>query len=375
MAAAGAAVSVATTGLIVRNMWKIPRVAISRDPVPNSPESLVSVLVPARNEAINIGGCLESIIGQQGVYELLVLDDDSTDATGDIASNIVEAARDIVRARLIRSAQPVPANWLGKPWACQRLAEAASGDVLVFIDADVRLEPDAIRASVALMREYQLDMLCPYPRQLVRTPLTRLIQPLLQWSWMAMIPGSFSMRRQPPSMAVGNGQFAIFDAAAYWAVGGHRTVATNVLEDVGMARTLRREGFRTAVVDGSSAATCRMYNSDRELLDGYSKSLWCAFGNGASSTVAVTGLLVASFVVPPVIALLSRDRYATALGVLGYGAAVIGRLLVARNTGQKAVPDSFGHPLSIIAFTGITAVSIHRRSRGAITWKDRTLPA
>lgn len=378
VAATGAVVSVATAALIANNLRTTPSVTPTRDVSPHRPRSRVSVLVPARNEQATIGDCLRSLVNQAGVDELLVLDDDSTDATSEISEAVLKTANTspnaIPTAQLLRSTQQVKQGWLGKPWACQRLAEAASGDVLIFIDADVRLAPGAIAGSVALMREYHLDMLCPYPQQLVPTPLTRLVQPLLQWSWMAMIPAGISMRLQPPSMAVGNGQFAVFDAAAYWAIGGHRAVADDVLEDVGIARVLRREGFRTAVVDGSQVATCQMYTSDRELVDGYSKSLWRAFGSGPTSTTAVTGFLVMCFALPPVIAVTSRDRVSATFAATAYTAAVAGRVLVAKRTGQRVIPDSLAHPLSIIAFAGLTAVSIRRRRRGALTWKGRPLP-
>ena len=222
----------------------------------------------------NIERCLPTLLSLHGATEILVLDDQSTDDTAAIAKRLVEA--DPRAAVLQDNSTSIPPGWLGKSWACERLAQAAKGTMLAFVDADVTLDPGALVSAVRLMRELNVDMICPYPEQLTSTPLTRLVQPLLQWSWLTFIPVTTSMDRQLPSMAVGNGQFAVFNAPAYRSVGGHAAVAGDVLEDVGLARAMRRAGYRTAVVDGSAIAKCRMYETDRELVDGYTKSLWAA---------------------------------------------------------------------------------------------------
>ena len=331
----------------------------------------VSVLLPVRDESTNIRRCLPSLLRLVGPTQIVVLDDHSTDDTADTARDLTHGDP---RALVISSeTDEVPAGWLGKPWACERLAQVATGEVLAFVDADVTLDPSALVSAVSLMRELNVDMICPYPLQQTSTPLTRLVQPLLQWSWLALIPLATSMDRQWPSMAVGNGQFALFDAAAYRAVGGHNAVAGDVLEDVGLARALRRAGYRTAVVDGSQIATCRMYETDHELIDGYSKSLWAASGSEAGA-LAVAGVLKLLYVVPPVLALTSRNRTVKAWGLLGYCAGVTSRALVARKTGQRVWPEALTQPLSIMAFSGLTVVSIWRHRHGQITWKGRTLP-
>ena len=331
----------------------------------------ISVLLPVRDESANIRRCLPSLLRLVGQTQIVVLDDHSTDDTADTARDLTHGDP---RALVISSeTDEVPAGWLGKPWACERLAQVATGEVLAFVDADVTLDPSALVSAVSLMRELNVDMICPYPLQQTSTPLTRLVQPLLQWSWLALIPLATSMDRQWPSMAVGNGQFALFDAAAYRAVGGHNAVAGDVLEDVGLARALRRAGYRTAVVDGSQIATCRMYETDHELIDGYSKSLWAASGSEAGA-LAVAGVLKLLYVVPPVLALTSRNRTVKAWGLLGYCAGVTSRALVARKTGQRVWPEALTQPLSIMAFSGLTVVSIWRHRHGQITWKGRTLP-
>lgn len=378
--AAASLAAIAATLQTARNTRRLPSVeplaAVEQIEQTSLPDpDRVSVLLPVRDEADNLMRCLPSLLAQSGIDELIILDDGSTDKTYAIATALTRDARtaNAVQVRVTSSpSTELPVGWLGKTWACERLAQLASGNVLVFVDADVALEPTAVSSAVQSLRELQLDMLSPYPRQETTTTLTRLVQPLLQWSWLTFIPGSWSMARQPPSMAVGNGQFAILDADAYRAVGGHAAVAGDVLEDVGLARALRQAGFRTAVADGSAIATCRMYESNSDLVSGYTKSLWTAFGSEAGA-VAVTAMLNAVYVVPPVVAISTTDRVARGWGIVGYIAAVTGRVIVARRTNQRVWPDAAAHPASIIALSTLTARSVWNHRRGQLTWKGRSI--
>lgn len=370
VAAFGAITAIAATAHTIHNARTLPSVRPQRDPATATTER-VSVLLPARDESQNIGACIASIVSQSDVDEIIVLDDASTDGTAAVAIDAANSdPRVCVQTDLPNS---VPAGWLGKSWACERLARSATGDVLIFIDADVRLREGAVNAAVMRLRELELDMLCPYPQQAARTTLTRIVQPLLQWSWLTFIPGEISMRQQLPSMAVGNGQFMVVDARAYRAVGGHSAVAADVLEDVALARIFREFGLRTAVVDGSEVATCQMYRTDTELVDGYTKSLWDAFGS-ESAAIATLSALKLIYVLPPFMAVVSNDRNTRLWGALGYLAAVTGRVVVARRTGQRVWPDSLAAPVSVAALSALTVLSIRRHRRGTIVWKGRGLP-
>ena len=167
----------------------------------------VRLLIPARDEAERIGPCLDAALAQTGVanLEIVVLDDGSTDATGTVVERVIEehaAGSPGPSLRLVDGGNaPLPEGWLGKPWACQRLRLAVDGDVLVYIDADVHLEPHALASSVALLRESGLDLVSPYPRQLVVTFGERVVQPLLQWLWLSFLPLRLAERTRPNSMA------------------------------------------------------------------------------------------------------------------------------------------------------------------------------
>lgn len=318
----------------------------------------VSVLLPARNEAHRIAPTLAALLTSTHVpdLEIVVLDDASTDGTADVVASL--AGRD-PRVRLVRSTDEPPAGWLGKPWACARLADYADprSTVLVFLDADVRPAPDGLARTVRLLREAELGFVSPYPRQEAGTVGERLVQPLLQWSFLALLPLRLAEHTPRPSMAVANGQLLAVDTALYRRSGGHRTVAGAVLEDVALARSLRGAGGHGGMADGTDVATCRMYEGWQELRDGYAKSLWAAGGSPLGS-VAQTALLVAVYCRPDPIA---------------YAAGVASRVIAARRTGGRVLPDALLHPASIATYAYLTGRSLLCREQGLISWKGRPL--
>ncbi|HTF08452.1 MAG TPA: glycosyltransferase family A protein, partial [Asanoa sp.] len=266
-----------------------------RRPVAASFPDPVAVLLPVRDEVARVGPCLRSLLAQRGIpgLSILVLDDDSTDGTADLVRSL---AGDDPRVRLLTGAS-LPAGWLGKPHACQQLADAAdpAAQVLVFVDADVVLAPDAVAGAAALLRSSRVGLLSPYPRIVVGSWGERLVQPLLQWSWLTFLPLRAMERSARPSLAAAGGQFLVADRSAYRAAGGHAAVRGSVLEDIALARAVKRTGGRIALADGSRVASCRMYGSWAELAAGYTKSLWASFGSRVGAA-AVVGLLIPAYV-------------------------------------------------------------------------------
>jgi hypothetical protein len=319
-----------------------------------------------RDEAHRVEPCLRSLLAQRGVarLEVLAYDDGSSDGT----AGVVRAVGGD-RIRLLGGASTGPPDgWLGKPHACARLAAATSADVLVFVDADVVLAPDALAAALTLLDGF--DLLTPYPRIVADGVGARLAQPLLQWSWLAFLPLRAMERSARPALAAAGGQFLVIRRTGYERAGGHAAVRDRVLEDMALARAVKRSGGRIALADGSRLATCRMYGSWRELVAGYTKSLWASFGSrpGAAAVVTALGLL---YVVPAAAALVGwwRSVPLGLAGVAGYLFGVAGRAVAARATGGRVWPDAFGHPASVAIFGWLVARS-YRRRRG-ITWKGR----
>ncbi len=366
-------VAVAATGATLRAAhsllnWRLLR-KTPAEPTEEEARPTVSVLIPARDEADRLGPTLESVLDQKGVeLEVLVLDDASTDDTAVVARAVADGDR---RFTLL-DGRPLPAGWLGKPYACWQLAQAATGEVLVFLDADVILHEGALAACVDMLHQGDIHLLSPYPRQVAHGVAERLVQPLLQWSWLTFLPLRLAERVRAPSMSAANGQLLVVRADAYRAVGGHDHVRGEVIEDVELARVFKRAGMRVGMADGTDLATCRMYDGWAELREGYAKSLWKAFGSRRGG-IAVIALLALLYLVPPIGLLagvaLRRRRMAVA-GGLGYLAAVGGRAHVAARTGGR-VPDALAHPVSVGMLAHLVRESWQRRRIGALSWKGR----
>jgi hypothetical protein len=354
--AAGAAAATIHSALNVRLLRR------PRRPAP-PPHAGVSVLLPVRDEVDRVEPCLRALLAQTVPIEIVVLDDGSTDGTAQLVRRIGGD-----RVRLVPGTPPL-AGTLGKPHACAQAAAHADPATryLVFVDADVVLAPDAVASCVDLLERHDLDLVSPYPRQLAVTPAERLVQPLLQWSWLTFLPLRLAERSPRPSLSAANGQLLAVRRDAYDRAGGHTAVAAEVLEDIALLRAVKRTGGRGAVADGTRIAECRMYGSGRELTAGYTKSLWGAFGS-PTAAAAVTGLLTALYVVPALAALTGSRA-----GLAGYLAGVAGRAVTARATGGRVWPDALAHPLSVLALGALTARSWAGRRRGTLTWKDRPL--
>ncbi|MFZ8978746.1 MAG: glycosyltransferase [Candidatus Nanopelagicales bacterium] len=369
IAGTGALTSMALTAHAAINMRLIRR---PRDESVTIDER-VSILLPARNEAARITPTLRSLLAQEGLpdLEILVLDDGSTDGTADVVRQVVGADP---RVKVIDGPDDLPPpGWIGKSWACHRLAQEATGSVLVFVDADVQLTARAIASTIHHMRMAELDLLSPYPHQVAITPAERITQPLVVWSWVTALPIRITERSHYPSMAAAVGQFLVVDARAYRISGGHAAVSDLILEDVGVLRALKRAGFQGAPADGSAVASCRMYTSWPEIYDGYTKSVWSAV-QPSPVAYALVSVMALAYVAPPVFAVLGPGRAARAWGVAGYASGVLGRYVVARRTGERIWPDVLAQPASVATFATLIMASLKRHRAGAITWRGRPLP-
>lgn len=363
--------SVALTGMtliLLSNLVSFPRL---KSPLNPNCSAKVSVLVPARNEAANIGATVCSLLRQShSRLELLVLDDDSDDGTDRVA---VEASENDNRMRLLRGT-PIKIGWLAKSWACQQLAEQADGDILVFTDADVLWRPHALDALLYELECTGADMLAVFPTQQTDSWPERLCVPLMALSIHAYLPAIAVHRTHYPLLASANGQCLAFRRAAYERIGGHTSVRDNILDDIGLARSVKRAGLRLQMAEAGALVTCRMYRDWQTVREGYAKNILAGLG-GFAGLIAGTAFHWVVFLVPW--ALLGIGFAGApvpwhpywALSLIGTGFFV--RATSAWRTGQRA-SDALLLPISVLLMTAIALQSLwwHWRHGGPL-WKGR----
>ena len=320
----------------------------------------VGVFVPLRNEADNVKDLISTLSEQVGDFHFYLLDDNSEDRTFDLLNQYTAGDS---RFTIIKGS-PLAQGWIGKTWALQQLFTQSKEEFLVSVDADVRLTPDAIARSIATLKSTSLDFISPYPRQIALTLGERMIQPLLQWSWLSTVNLRIAEKSSRPSMAIANGQFFLVRRKALEKIGGYAAVKNAVIDDVFLARELIRQGFHGSVINGASIAECHMYTSWSSIKSGYGKSLSKAFGGPLGASIVIFFLFLTG--IAPFLISLTGNFY----GWLGYVLIVFSRMLSAIKVKGKIV-DSFFHPISVILLIYLIIHSF--RVRSSITWKGRTV--
>jgi len=320
----------------------------------------IGVIVPMRNEAENVEGLVATLAAQEGSFHFYLLDDNSEDQTHELLQRFTTADS---RFTVIKGAV-LNEKWIGKTWALQQLYEASQEEILISIDADVRLSNDALNKAVTTLHESTLDFVSPYPRQIALSFAERLIQPLLQWSWLTTVPLRYAESSGQQSMAVANGQFFVVRRTALAAIGGYQSVKHAVIDDVFLARQLVKNGSSGTVINGSDIAQTRMYASWEEIKAGYGKSLNQAFGSILGAVFVVVFLIV-TCVVPLILGILGNTY-----GWLGF-AAIVGTRALSAIKSRGRVLDSVLHPISVLALVYLIVYSYLRR--GSIQWKGRTV--
>ena len=337
------------------------------------PAPRVSVLIPARDEEANITVCLESLQNQDYPnFEILVLDDNSSDNTANIVERIASADN---RIRLLRS-EPLPEGWVGKPFACYQLAQRARGSWLLFVDADTIHAPHMLRSVLALAIESKTGLLSGFPRQLASSLPQKIAIPVLYFVIMSWLPLWWLHRSKKPKPSLAIGQFLLFPREEYWRIGGHKTVKSRILEDVWLGVEINRHGGRHIAIDLSPVVSCNMYRSLGAMWEGFIKWIYSVAALSRAAIVLLIAAGLAFFLAP--FYWLWRELFVVSTPT-GWGSIIIFQVAVIMlmrwlvdKRFKGSIVSTFLHPLgfSFLVLTGLYAGS--RQAVGAgVRWKKR----
>lgn len=334
----------------------------------------VSILVPARNEALNIEACLTSLLNQDYPdFEVIVLDDQSTDETRQIIERLARSNEHL----LVLDGTVLPEGWLGKHWACHQLYLASSGDLMLFTDADTTHAPDMLRASVSALFHEKADLITGFPQEEVVSMGEKLIVPIIGFGIFTFIPIPLVQKLRLSALSITIGQFMLFRREAYQAIGGFESVKSEVVDDMCLGRNIINNGLEWRFLDGTRHVSCRMYHNFWDSVSGFSKSLFAVFDYRILPYLG-GWFLVGVVFVEPVISLVSRwmgyplTSMSGEAAALGVGLSIIIWMIAYKRF--KFPPYMvFFYPLSIIIFIMIAVRSFFQTIRGTTTWKDRAI--
>jgi hypothetical protein len=343
-------------GLALDNLRRL------RKPAPAQGRPGISVLIPARNEEANIGAACACVLASEGVnLDLCVLDDGSTDATAAILGGIADS-----RLRVL-TGTGLPAGWSGKQHACARLAEAARHELMVFVDADVRLEPDALARMAGFMQANDVGLASGFPRQITVGWAEWLLLPLIHFLLIGYLPMRMMQRDASAKFGAGCGQLFIARAPAYQQAGGHAAIRASLHDGITLPRAFRRAGIMTGLFDATDFATCRMYDSTGGVWEGLTKN--ATEGMAKPGALPVWTVFLAGGHILPFL-LLPAPLACLACG-FSWGLRAI--LAVRFKQPWRSVVL---HPVGVAALLVVQFASLLRAARGVkATWRGRAYTA
>lgn len=339
--------------------------------------------MPARNEESNIARVLRYVCEQDYPdFELLVLDDYSTDSTPELIDSVQNAYPHLITKI---AAREKPADWLGKPWACRQLAKHATGDLILFADADTKFYPGMLQQIANAFHNHKLDVITVWPGQEMKSFWEKMIVPLIYYALLTLLPAVYVYRsprwlptifrkKVGPVLTAACGQCIGFRSDAYQKVGGHKSVKDRVVEDVELAKQSKHKGLTVRMFDGVGSISCRMYTSEREIYNGLRKNFFAGFGRSVPLffTMAVLHLIV--FILPFILVPYSLFFGYPALIFLSTASITIillHRFILARWFNWDPM-YSFLHPLAVLWFQRLALVSLIDYYFGRmVKWKGR----
>lgn len=331
----------------------------------------VSVLIPARDEEASIERSVQAALASEGVdVEVVVMDDNSTDRTSEIIRSMTKESSRVV----YRSGGELPDGWNGKQFACRQLADAASHDCLLFLDADVRLQPATLYQMCRLLQQDELALLSVFPHQETETWLEKWIIPMMHFILLGFLPLE-RMRASPhPAYAAGCGQVFLTTKSCYRRAGTHEAIRGSRHDGLKLPRAYRSAGLMTDVYDGSRLADCRMYQSAGEVVRGVLKN--ASEGIANPRLIAPFSILLLGGSCMPlvtfVLSLIAMQPAAMSVSVLGIVLGHAPRMLAAKSLNQSWQGVFFHAPATLV-FVVLQWVALINHLLGRqVAWRGRT---
>lgn len=335
-----------------------------------TPIKPLSILIPARNEADNIGHLLESLTAQQEyINEIIVLDDQSTDET----SSIVRQFQGKLPNLKLYQGKELPTGWAGKNFACQQLGEYAEGEWLLFLDADVTVEKEGL----ALLQPY-LDgdyrMITAFPRQRVHTFLERMLVPFMIFLVSCHLPIRQVTKTQDPKFTAAHGAFICIHKESYQKAGGHAAIKSAIVDDMELMRLMKRSQFSVALLRGEKFASMRMYQTNRSVWLGFRKNIFTGTGSNILLTLFICVFYALMYVLPTVcfvFGFLIGDNHIMLAAAIAYLLGATIKIFIDYRA-KTSWYTSLLYPIACSCFIllALDAIRIHRKREG-YEWKGR----
>ena len=327
-----------------------------------SSEPLISILIPARNEE-----CTLPLLRQQlqaltyPNLEIIILNDQSEDQT----QIILETWQSEDTRVSILSGTPLPEDWLGKPWACHQLAQAATGSFFLYLDADIAFVSDELLDSLVHEIEQRPSaLISAFPGQIMKTIGERMVVPNLHELLLSMLP-MFLIRRSPlTALSAANGQCMFFDAGIYRKHQWHQQVKGEIIEDIAIMKSVKQSGFQGNTLIASHLVKCRMYDSFQAGVDGFSKNMLSGFGGSVTALLAYLLFISLGWGIP--LGAVSLHWYVIALVFI-----LSRRVMTSSISHQSILANLLFHPAQIAVMVYIGARSVIQTYTGRLTWKGR----
>jgi glycosyltransferase involved in cell wall biosynthesis len=322
---------------------------------------LVSILIPARNEEANIIPLLRSIARQDYAdYEVIILDDDSTDQTYALCEAF--AAKNN-KFKVIKG-EALPADWLGKNYACHQLAWHAKGKYLLFLDADEQVYPGLINSAVHRIKSKQLALLSLFTNQDMRSLGEKTVVPLMHYLLLNLLPIRLIYLAKNPNFAAASGQFMLFDGALYHRYQWHQMAKDRIVEDVEIMKTVKAEALAGESLLANGLITCRMYTGYQEAIHGFSKNFLAAFNYSIPGFICYLILVIGG----PLLVFATLNLQ---LIVMMCGLILLTRIMISLSSGQSAWYNSILHPLQMLSLLIVGIFAIQNHLTKSTVWKGR----